>query len=480
MGILDYLGIRKKIEANSLDIATATMESVGIINDYSLSSGALYDKTTVYPEQCVKVDCCSTGLSNGKIAGMDIDQMIHYLPNVQFVVSQMKDYIFKDDLIVIDSKANINTKNTNNLNSLLGEFTNNGATNLEQWKSAIGQAILYGRCGVFNNSGKLEIYSHDRYSVVVSRSENKHGFAEKVLGYIVYRDMVPGGIEKIVDVTEHADLLPYTSTAQWIREILDSKQKSLTYMSNDKTMEYISESAQVFVNLRYDLINQNPESRLMYDRFKIENSTYLHRNLNNKYQERGLGRILFQLNNETTDLENDPALAQLINKNKTAKSDWGKKISEFAKSLANSIKRSDADDIIISPSIVKTTQRLENTNNPSQYLKQLEYDDTLVSNLLGWPAAMSGLGTLSDRNVSIASVIDSGEKSTVDSIRQLFFDQMKTILKIPKTMSIIAEETVDKELQAKIDKSNSDTVYNLSRSGFQTDAEKFVKSNFNL
>lgn len=444
----------------------------------------VWDDVTRYRPECRDQKCQGENhfFNRDLIAGMDLDTFIIYFPKVQYIVSQILDFVYKEEMIVTNLSDELDESKTKTVQSALNLKDPTGISNSRKIYSATKEALLYGRAGLFlRKDGRLVVYPHDRYTVVMGQPKNSETLESEVLGYLVYTENNKAN-QAVLDLKNFGDFgktdvndPAVTGNNDWILEAIGRPNRITNW---DDDMLYIPVGINRFVNLRYDTEVQNPLSRLYYSRFEVENSAYFRTAMNRKFLEKGLGRLIIQLKDEVTQAgSNDGSLDALFNTNQNAKKDWLKNIREFTQAFSNTLKNLNDDDFVVSPSNIDNIERLENTNEPNLYMKLLNSDDSILPAVYGVPASLLGLGTLSDRNISIASINSTAEDTSIREIRETFMNQLAILFKIDGDEVLTSEKIIDKETQQEIAKTTAEVAKIMNDIGMTQEAVNYVREN---
>lgn len=479
--------INEEIENAPIPKTELAVETMGAVNTAlnALSpTSPIWDEVTTVRPECRDSECNKEqfGFSEELIAGMDLDTFIQYFPRVQYVVGQIIDFVYKEEMVVTNLKNEVLTDKTVQIQATLNRKDLTGISNSHQITDATKEALLYGRAGVFKQSnGNLIVYPHDRYTVVVGMRKQSATMKSEVLGYIVYaKDFTPK--DAVLDLENFADFDVNNPNDprynnDWILSAINRKNQITNF---DDEMMFIPVEMKRFVNLRYDTQVQNPLSRLYYSRLEVENSAYFRGAMNRKFLEKGLGRLIIQLKDEITSAGSDDALEQLLNRNHDAKKSYIDSVKDFTQAFANSLRNLRDDDFIISPANIDNVERLENTNEPNLFMKLLDSDDSILPAVYGVPASLLGLGTLSDRNISIQNINQTAEDTTVREIRETFMSQLAILFDITDGEILTSEKIIDTATQQEIAKTTAEVAELMFKIGMESESQQYVRDNLNL
>lgn len=395
-----------------------------------------------------------------RIGGKTLEEVIRLLPNVHYTTDQLVSFIYKHEPIITTKEVK-DEKATSEMLAFIRKRTKKNVTHQQMIEQATKHALLYGRAGLYRNEeNELEFYPNDQYTVVIGYRNHSKQVVPELLGYILYSESVTQAVLHLSEVPPNLDI-------DWFKNALDKSNSPMLFVEKER-MRFVPASQNRFVNLRYDMDTYNPESRLFNERLRIEDSLALHATLNRKFKERGIGRLII----ETATAENGNAeqgITDLLNSTNGARRKDLAQIKEQAKYLAETIKHMDDDDVLVLPEGLTQNERLENTNTPEKFLDILMEDQNIVPLCYGIPPTLLGLGTLSDRNISIASINETTEDTAINNIRQAFYTQLGLLYGMSDDQELINEDLAD---QGSIDTHNkyvSEIALNLFKAGFPQD-----------
>lgn len=394
---------------------------------------------------------------NRRIAGKTLEEIIRLLPNVHYTTDQLVSFIYKHEPIVTKNEVK-NDKATSNMLSFLRHRTKKNLTNQQLIEEATKHALLYGRAGLFRNGEDLEFYPHDQYTVVIGYRKNSTNVEPELFGYILYPEVTTTGVINLEEVPENVDV-------KWFIDSLNQPVNPTVYVAQER-MRFVPASANNFVNLRYDLEMYNPESRLFKERLRIADSIALHEILNRKFKERGIGRMVIETKDVDAVGNSEQGVTDLINSSAGARRKDLGQIKEFNKYLADTVKNMDDDDVLVLPEGLTQKERLENTNTPEKFLDILLEDQNIVPLCYGIPPTLLGLGNLSDRNISIASINETTEDTAINNIRQTFYSQLGLLYGLDQSEELVNENLPDQTSVDVHNESISKIALNLFKAGY--------------
>ena len=396
-----------------------------------------------------------------RIGGKTLAEVIRLLPNVHYTTDQLVSFIYKHEPIVTTKEIK-DEKATSEMLAFIRKRTKKNVTHQQMIEQATKHALLYGRAGLFRNEdNELEFYPSDYYTVVIGYRKNSKQVVPELLGYILYSEPVTQAVLHLSEVPPNTDI-------DWFKNALDESNSPMLFVEKER-MRFVPASQNRFVNLRYDMDSYNPESRLYNERLRIEDSLALHATLNRKFKERGIGRLIIETADDKGTGNAEQGITDLLNSSNGARRKDLGQIKEYAKYLADTIKHMDDDDVLVLPEGLTQNERLENTNTPEKFLDILMEDQNIVPLCYGIPPTLLGLGTLSDRNISIASINETTEDTAINNIRQAFYTQLGLLYGMTDEQELINEDLAD---QGSIDTHNkyvSEIALNLFKAGFPQD-----------
>lgn len=447
---------RQEIE-NSVDILknNTTMMT-------QLQRDEILSLTTVYSEGSECIRRMERFIhEDRRIAGKTLSEVIRLLPNVHYTTDQLVSFIYKHEPIITKNEVKDESA-TNNMLSFIRKRTKKNVTHEQMIEQATKHALLYGRAGLYRNEeDELEFYPNDYYTVVIGYRNGSKQVVPELLGYILYSEPVAQGVLHLSEVPAGTDI-------DWFKNALDKSNSPMLFVEKQR-MRFVPADKNRFVNLRYDMDSYNPESRLYNERLRIADSLALHETLNRKFKERGIGRLIMQVESQDGAGNPEQGVTDLVNSSSGARRADLATVKEYMKYLAETIKDMDLDDVLVTPEGISLKERLENTNTPEKFLDVLMEDQNIVPLCYGIPPTLLGLGTLSDRNISIASINETTEDTAINNIRQTFYTQLGLLYGLDDSQELINEDLAD---QTSIDVHNesvSKIALNLFKAGYPQD-----------
>jgi len=125
------------------ELATEVMDAV--TNALSPDS-PIWDKVTQYRPECCENPCTKEQpkFVDDTIAGMTLDEFIERFPRIQYVVGQILDFVYKEEMIVTDLKNETITTKTEAIKKMLNSKDLTGVSNGRKITDATKEALLPG------------------------------------------------------------------------------------------------------------------------------------------------------------------------------------------------------------------------------------------------------------------------------------------------------------------------------------------------
>ena len=267
----------------------------------------------------------------------DIYEQIDYfrknLPTLSYVENQFLNFLFSNGLTTGDDEQD---------KKILEPFlySNNimGITNYEVLRSAVIESREYGRCGIrwLSYEDGIVLVPHDRYTSLQVWDEEYKGFKRTVAYAIALTDEAVVTGEEPLEI----DREEYVNTGRLV-----TKNKDIIIVSPDE-----------FINLRNNTSKENGESIFERDiqRFRLLSQVYERLNYDIKYD--GPGRVIFWLKDDIiSNTSNEMSTGEIISQLSNDKDKRAEKAHKELEQIANAIKNSTSDNVILSPSLFEDT-----------------------------------------------------------------------------------------------------------------------------
>lgn len=343
----------------------------------------------------------------------DIDWLIANLPALPYVERQFINNLFSNGL------TTGNDKTDERLNDFMFSTNAKGITNYTTLQQAIVHMKEYGKCGLRwlpDNEGWV-LVPHDRYISVMDGDIDKKGY-EKVVCYAVSTDEnVKISFKNEVKIDE----------AEFIKNgVLRSVDDEITLIMPED-----------FINLRNNPTTENGESVLERDKQRLELLASVYVRLNYDIEYDGPGRIIFWMKDDiygggALDLSAGQILDGSVEANKTRKEKAKAEIAE----IANEIKHSDSDNVIVGSSLFKDKiDHLPRVTKATEFFDWIEKEGVILAQDFGITPSLIALGDESG-NVSMEKIIDNAMMNTIvperEKIATQFSHSLSTHLGVKK------------------------------------------------
>lgn len=353
----------------------------------------LDDMNNCIPCPDIPIDC--------KIGGkqVTIDWLVDNLPGMTYVRNRALSYIFSNGL----TTTNVDEKEK--LEEWLYECKNMmGSSNYLAIREAIGDAIVFGECGLRMYDGCLYPYKKGHYGILYETDSG----VTNIVGYFIRKDgdVVDGDFDK----DEWEKFNEYSDVEEWFEDnkliLLDTSE---------------------FVNLRNDTSKMHGLSPLLQDKQRIKLLLAVYNRLNYDIEYDGPGRwILFAKSRPENEGEVSTASEILENASPSKMKRFGDALKEGHR-IAGDIKNSTSDQIIvISDGFEDKVQNIPRVTKATEFFEWLSNEGVIVAQILGMSSVLVEVGRWSG-NVSMEKVIDDAMVNTIVPLRELYavqFSQM--------------------------------------------------------
>lgn len=330
---------------------------------------------------------------------VDIDWLVDNLPGMNYVKTRALNYIFSNGMAAGDEEAN------KKLDKWLYEDRNElGQSNYLVLREAIGNAIVYGECGLRLRKGHLYSYKKGHFGVLYIKEDG----VTSIEGYIIRKDgeMIDGD----VDLEEWKNFERYQDIEKWFDDhkliLLDSSE---------------------FSNLRNDTQYIHGKSPLLQDKQRIKLLLSVYSRLNYDIEYDGPGRIILRPKQDfITDQEQ--STTTIINNSGVAQEQRQVAAIKEAARVARDIKNSSSDAVItISSGFQDKIEHLPRVTKATEFMEWLSGEGVIVAQILGMSSVLVEVGKWSG-NVSMEKVIDDAMLNTIVPLRELYAVQFSPII----------------------------------------------------
>lgn len=340
----------------------------------------------------------------------DIYEQIDYfrknLPTLSYVENQFLNFLFSNGLTTGDDEQD---------KKILEPFlySNNimGITNYEVLRSAVIESREYGRCGIrwLSYEDGIVLVPHDRYTSLQVWDEEYKGFKRTVAYAIALTDEAVVTGEEPLEI----DREEYVNTGQLV-----TKNKDIIIVSPDE-----------FINLRNNTSKENGESIFERDiqRFRLLSQVYERLNYDIKYD--GPGRVIFWLKDDIiSNTSNEMSTGEIISQLSNDKDKRAEKAHKELEQIANAIKNSTSDNVILSPSMFEDKiDHLPRVTKATEFFDWLNQEGVIIAQNFGISPGLIELGNVSG-NVSMEKIIDNAMVNDIVPLREAIAVQISHVI----------------------------------------------------
>ena len=325
-----------------------------------------------------------------------VEKLVEQLPGIDYILSRELNYIFSNGLTTGSKEADTR------LSKWLYETVNlTGQTNFSVLRDVIGNAIIFGECGLRWYEGNIYSVKRGLYGVL---TETKAGITEPIVYFIRKDGNVIGKDIKLSEIQYYDDISNYFDTNGMI--MLDSSE---------------------FVNVRNDTSEIHGQSPLLKDRqrLKLLLSTYEHLNYDIDYD--GPGRII--LRPKDGYLSGDAvSTSSIVDNSEGAQKRRNERAQEEIKRIGREIKNSSSDSaILLSNAFDKDITHLPRVTKAIEFMDWISNEGVILAQILGMSPTLLEVGDLHG-NISVSAIIDNAMLNTIVPIREQYATQFSYFL----------------------------------------------------
>lgn len=360
------------------------------------------------------IDPCTDILStckpeiDGPYKVVDLDYLVRMLPGMNYVKNRALSYIFSNGLTAggEDDDKKLNTWLYENRNPI-------GASNLHVLREAIGNAIVYGECGLRRYGNNLYMYEKGHFGILYDKRDG----VTMIEAYFIRKD--GDMVDEDLDKSEWDKFESYQDIVTWFDE------RKLILLDPTE-----------FVNLRSDMTRLHGLSPLLQDTQRVRLLLAVYERLNYDIRYDGPGRIILFAKSKN-DLDEDQSTTSVItNGTGPAKESFLKKALMEAKRIAQQIKQSSSDQVItLSDGFEKDIKHLPRVTKATEFMDWLDNEGVIIAQILGMSAVLVEVGKWSG-NVSMEKIIDDAMINTIVPFREVYAVQfspfVSRIVGVPK------------------------------------------------
>lgn len=384
-----------------------------------------------------------------------VDYLVHNLPTLQYVRSQVINFLFSDGLTTGTEAGD------RKLDAWLYDTNIRGDTNISVLMEAVSESLVYGKNGVrwlSEEDGIINVRSCN-YGAIKEDNEEYYGFKD-VIGYIVSLDD-----QKIWDIE--------TDEIQFDQDVLEKQGVII-----DKDRKIILLSKEEFLNMRMETSTTDGESVLNFDRQRIEMLVNLYERMNYDIEYDGPGRIIFRLKEGYKSTgANETSTSELLDNSLNGQKARTELVENEIRKVAGEIKYSTSDNIIVVSDMFEDFEHLPRVTKTTEFLTFLQDNEgVIMSQVFGIPPALLSLGKLSG-NISMEKIIDNAMLNVIIPMREKIAVQISNFI-APK---IGVEKIYFDKYNMKQSNDENDTrvkvvdmIVKLTAAGYTSLADKFA------
>lgn len=340
----------------------------------------------------------------------DIYEQIDYfrknLPTLSYVENQFLNFLFSNGLTTGDDEQDKNI-----LEPFLYSHNIMGVTNYEVLRSAVIESREYGRCGIrwLSYEDGIILVPHDRYTSLQIWDKEYKGFKRTVAYAVALTEEAVVTGEEPLEI----DREEYVNTGQLV-----TKNKDIIIVSPDE-----------FINLRNNTSKENGESIFERDiqRFRLLSQVYERLNYDIKYD--GPGRVIFWLKDDIiSNTSNEMSTGEIISQLSNDKDKRAEKAHKELEQIANAIKNSTSDNVILSPSMFEDKiDHLPRVTKATEFFDWLDQEGVIIAQNFGISPGLIELGNVSG-NVSMEKIIDNAMVNDIVPLREAIAVQISHVI----------------------------------------------------
>lgn len=349
----------------------------------------------VFP--CVDIPSeCAT--ENGKV--VTIDWLVAHLPGMNYVKNRALNYIFSNGLSAGGEDDDEKLKHW-----LYEQRNEMGSSNYLALREAIGNAIVYGECGLRMYGGNLYPYEKDHFGILYE----KEGGVTRIVGYFVRED--GDTVETEYDRKEWENFNGVEDVRRWFED------RKLILLSTKE-----------FTNLRNDTSKMHGLSPLLQDQERIMLLLAVYQRLNYDIRYDGPGRIILRAKSHYDSSESESTTSEIVNNSGPAQAEMYKNAMKEAEAIGRRIKNSSSDQVIVvSDGFEEKIEHLPRVTKATEFMEWIQNEGVIVAQILGMSSVLVEVGQWSG-NVSMEKVIDDAMVNTIVPLRELFAVQFSYLI----------------------------------------------------
>lgn len=357
---------------------------------------------------------CNTVCKNGfklvkhKNESEEIEWMINNLPTLPYVIDNYLNFMFTNKLTTGDEELDNNV-----LNPFLYKRNAKGVTNYSVLRDSIRDMLLYGKSGIrwLDEENGIIPVPAKRYTSIVKKDTEYLGFNRTVAYAISINEDEPISLgNKPIELDR------------------DEFRNSGRILSKNK--DYMVVLPEDFINLRTDTTTENGISKLRQDKQRLELIGNVYQRLNYDIVYDGPGRLIFWMkDNFLNGGDIDVSANEILDQSNATKDLRAERAREEVKKLAQEIKNSSSDNVILGSSYFENKfDHIPRVTKATEFLEYLQMKEgSILAQCIGMTPELIGLGDVSG-NVSMEKIIDNAMVNIIIPTREGIATQFSPLL----------------------------------------------------
>ena len=329
-----------------------------------------------------------------------IEYMADALPGLKYIQEQMVNFLFSNKLTTGITKYESDFK------KFIYRKNIKGVTNYENLRMAIASAIVFGQGGLRKYENDIYFMPYNRYRAITYTDDG----IERVIGYVARKDGKKISSQKI-------------NFNKWNVSSLEELVKNLYNID----LIFLDETN--FVNIRNNLEYIQGKSPLLSDKLRLDLLLSGYERLNYDIVYDGPGRIILKLQDGYyAGDKNEVSTSEAVENTVGNKRDLIKRAKEEAKKIAEGIRNSKSDDVIVlSNNFKDNIEKLGRITKSTEILDWLGNEGKIVAQALGMtPSLVEVSDAGADR--STEKLLDNGMKNNITPLREHYALQFSKFL----------------------------------------------------
>lgn len=330
----------------------------------------------------------------------EIEYMVDALPGLTYIQSQMINFIFSNKL------TTGLTEYEDTFKKFIYRKNIKGITNYQNIQMAISSAIVFGQGGIRKYENNLYFMPYNTYRALTYTDDG----IERIVGYVARKD----GKE----ISRRAIKFNEWNVSS-VEEFIQNLDKiGLIFLDHTN-----------FFNMRNKLEYINGKSPLLSDKLCLDLLLRGYERLNYDIVYDGPGRIILRLQDGYySGDKNEVGTSEAVTNTVSNKKDLVKRAKDEAKKIAEGIRNSSSDDVIVlSNNFKENIEKLGRITKSTELLDWLKNEGTIVARALGMtPSLVEMSDSLTDRGTE--KLLDSGMKNNITPLREHYALQFSQFL----------------------------------------------------